>query len=305
MRQRRLAHAQNHLQVVRELGVPCPFSMKEFRLRLARYSGRPVNLEPAEFDSGSPSGIWFRKKGADYLFYESRTSPYYQAYVVLHLTAHAVLADLRGAVLDPGLVPAVNTELARLMLGDVSPSPVSDAEADGFAFAALCSARRFDTGFKTTRSLRRLEPLRRALLGAVPQAARASGQTAQPGATRRLHQAVIEIREAALALRPYRDPEIAVAASSAGRGAGLAGSELAVAVEAAVLAEAIQARQSGQATAGKPESPGDLFALRADLASEVAWLEKVSRAFRRVTCDCDCAGTASGRLDRSGDSPFG
>lgn len=279
LRRARRARVQRHAQVAKDLAIPRAFSMSDIQQSLERHSGRAVHVSPAELGSGSPSGIWFRKNGADYLFYEEHTSPFHQAHIVLHLAAHALLVGADRLVLDPRLTPAVGIELARLMLGDVAPSTLSDVDADNFAFLALRSACRPVNWFKARRSLRRLEPLRCALLSAVPQAARALGYTALPGATRRLCQAVVEIREAALALRPFRDPEVGAAASDAGRSAGLAGCDLAAAVEAAVLASAIGARRAGVPAQAKPDGQAiDSPDLTADLACEVDWLIRLSQA---------------------------
>jgi hypothetical protein len=276
-----MAGAQRHAQVAKDLAIPRAFSMSDLQQRLERYSGRAVHVSPAELGSGSPAGIWFRKNGADYLFYEQHTSPFHQAHIVLGLAAHALLVDADARMFDPRLTPDLGIELVRLMLGDIAPSPLSDANADDFAFLALRSACQSVNWFKARRSLRRLEPLRCALLSAVPQAARAPGYTALPGVTRRLCQAVVEIRDAALALRAFRDPEVGAAASDAGRAAGLAGRDLAAAVEAAVLADAIRACHAGEESGAKPGSQAiDPPLLTADLACEVDWLIHLSRAFR-------------------------
>lgn len=282
--QARTARARGHAQVAKDLAIPRGFSLSDLQQLLERYSGRAVHVSSAELGSGSPSGFWFRKNGADYLFYEQHTSPFHQAHIVLHLAAHALLADADVRVFDPRLTPDVGMALVRLMLGDVAPNPLSDVDADDFAFVALRSACRSVSWFKARRSLRGLEPLRCALLSAVPQAACAPGYAALPGVTRRLCQAVIEIREAALALRPFRDPEVEAAASDAGRAAGLAGRDLAAAVEAAVLADAIRASHAGEASRAKPGSQAsDRPLLAADLAGEVDWLIRLSCAFQRLS----------------------
>ena len=116
------------------------------------------------------------------------------------------------------------------------------------------------------RLLRQLRPLHAALLGAVPEAARPE-VPGRPGPMVRLHRAVVEIREAVLALRPYVDPELAAAARKVVHPAGLAGDEAAAAVEASVLAAG--------GVPGWQHMPGP------DLPSEAAWLVRVARAFDR------------------------
>jgi len=62
------------------------------------------------------------------------------------------------------------------------------------------------------RLLRQLRPLHAVLLDAVPEAA-CPEVPGRPGPRVRLHRAVVEIREAVLALRPYAGPELAAAAA--------------------------------------------------------------------------------------------
>lgn len=276
----RTARAQRLAQVAKDLAIPRGFTMHDLQQKLTRVSGRAVHISSAELVSGSLSGFWFRKNGADYLFYERHTSPFHQANIVLYLAAHALLAEPDGRLFDARLLPTVGIELAKLMLGDIAPSTVSDVEADDFAFLALRSAGRSVNWLKARRSLRRIEPLRCALLSAVPQAARALGYAALPGATRRLCQAVVEIREAALALQPFRDPEVGAAAIKSGCALGLTGRDLAATVEAAVLADAIRGRRVGEPLRAKPDSQAiDSPLVTADLVGEVEWLIRVSRAF--------------------------
>lgn len=266
--------------VVRRLAVPVPFSMSGFGAALQAQIGRPVVLAPVVLPPGAPSGLWFGTRSADYLYYEERTSLFHQAHIVAHLAAH-LMASQGMAVFDARLAPDLSPELVRLILGDVAPSPVSDAEAETFAFLALAGV-----GHVPDRAARRLArelaPLRAALVGAVPEAAWAGLAWDRPAARCRLHRAVIEIREAALALWPYRDLRAASADVAAALASGLNGDEAAAAAEAAILGQAIRAkitgappcRTQGDALAGPVTGP--------DLASEAAWLARVSRAFART-----------------------
>lgn len=94
----------------------------------------------------------------------------------------------------------------------------------------------------------------------------------------RLHRRVIEIRDGQLALRPYRQPDVAQTAQRRGQQRQLVGEDLAAAVEAATLAAAVESKVAGQPalplTSTAP-SPGGLR-----LSEEVSWLSKVSRHLR-------------------------
>ncbi|NJC70647.1 hypothetical protein HC031_13125 [Planosporangium thailandense] len=139
---------------------------------------------------------------------------------------------------------------------------------------------------------RRLAPLWRALLAAVPEVALAAGD-AMTGDFRRwqirirLYRRVIEIRDAQLVLRAYCDPLAVRQAEEDGRHQGLAGDRLRALIDAAVLVTALQAvgagKRSGTATATRPatEVGTDTEALAGDasLASESRYLEMVAAAF--------------------------
>jgi hypothetical protein len=96
-----------------------------------------------------------------------------------------------------------------------------------------------------------------------------------------LHRQVMAIRDAELALRPYRDADTAAAAESAARKAGLPGNEHAAAVEAAVLTTAAAAARAGRPPRRQAEEPVRPPWLGPDLRSETAWLAMVARALAR------------------------
>jgi hypothetical protein len=285
----------------RELAVPVPFTMDGLRSRLQDRAGRAVQVAPAALEPGAPSGLWFRMAGVDYLYYERLTSPFHQAHIVLHLAAHLLLSDQTGPpVLDRRLAPDVSPELVRIMLGDTAPSPVSHRDAETFAFLALEAASPTVTRAAARRLLRQLAPLRSDLLRAVPQAA--GSRPAEP--RHRLYQAVVEIREAALVLRPYQDQQNSAAAGAARQGSTLAGSESAARAEAAGLAQAIRAARASFPR--RPEASAvPIFVPGADLASEAAWLARVSRAIARCRPGGRAGGSWVPRIAPGGDWPGG
>jgi hypothetical protein len=263
--------------LARELAVPVPFSMDGLRSRLDRMSDRVVELAPMIMEPGAPSGVWFRTDGADYLCYEAGTSAFHQAHIVVQLAAHTLLAGAAGPTADARLVPDVSPRLAEVMLGDAARSLVSETEAEDFAFRALEGISGFPSGLGARRALRQLRPLRGALLAAVPEAAHRAASGGPAGARSRLYWAVIEIRDAALVLRPYRDRREATVSA-----AGLAGDELAAAAEAAMLAGAVRARKAGQPVRPAAAGAGYVPVAGGDLRSEAEWLVKVARAFSRL-----------------------
>ncbi len=271
---------QRCADVVRDLAIPVPFDLREFRACLERHTHRTIELVPAILAPGAPSGIFFRTTGADYLYYEQQTTPYHQAHIVLFLATHMLRGEVDDASFDRRLVPDVSPELLRLMLGDISDSTVTRADAEEFAFLALDRARLAACpSFLARRALRQLRPLHSALREAAAGDNGAVASGVRPAVRFRLHQQIIEIRDAALALRPYRDPEVASAATVVAKTARLVGDELMAVVEAAVLAAAVRTKNAGNPERRPAADTGWPPTLGADLRSEAGWLMKVSRAF--------------------------
>ena len=270
-------------EMIRELAVPALSELREFRACLERLTGRVAELVPVVMEPGAPSGTWLRTGVADYLFYEEQTSRFHQAHIVLSVAAQLLLGDTAEPSVDPRLVPDVSPQLIRLMLGGAVCSPVTQREAEELAFLAVEHARPVSYPQPLARrALRQLRPLHAALRAAVPQIAATAAPRIWTSPSLRLHRQVIQIRDAALALRPYRDPEAASAATSTACAAGLTGEELAAAGEAAVLAAAVSTRRSGQPVPRTPARTGGLPMPGPDLRSETAWLVKVSRAFAQL-----------------------
>ena len=269
--------------LIRELAVPAPFELGRFARCLERQTGRYIEMIPAVMTTSSPSGARVRTAGADYLYYEEETSPYHQAHIMLFLAAGMLLAAGPGPSVDPRVTPDVSPQLLRLMLPGTTGGTVDHLEAETFAFLALKHVGLAALPLPLAwRAIRQLGPLRSGLSEAVPEVASARVSGPWPASTLRLHQQVIEIRDAALALRPFRDQEVASDAAKAGRAAGLAGDDLDAAVEGAVLAAAVRARNAGHPVRQPDDAAGPTTAPGRDLRSEASWLAKVSRAFSDV-----------------------
>ncbi|RSM40007.1 hypothetical protein DMA12_28215 [Amycolatopsis balhimycina DSM 5908] len=132
------------------------------------------------------------------------------------------------------------------------------------------------------RLYRRLSPLWTDLYRADPEIALdPPGAVALGNLKLRLYRRVIEIRDGLLALHPYRDPMVAVAARRGAQRAGLAGRSLEAEVEAAVVAEALLARARGAA----PREPAAVVSGGGDLASDTTYLRDVADAYRRKIGD--------------------
>ncbi len=262
-----------------QLGPPVPFTMHGLQSCLEQHSGRAVRLPSPTMPPGAPSGAWLQTDSTDFLFYEEQTSPFHQAHIVSSLAAHIVMGDKAAGTIASQLVPKVDLPLGRMIPGSQIGDAVSRAEAERFAIEVLRRSGQFPGDLRARRLLRRLRPLRSALLAAVPSAAQT---TADPGvprdATFRLYCAVIEIRDAALALRHDGSPGRAGTASTPDPLRRIADQSLGVAVQAAHLIRGLDREADG----GRPDRCADVTSLetsRADLRFEAATLAKVSEAF--------------------------
>lgn len=143
--------------------------------------------------------------------------------------------------------------------------------------------------FERYRACRRLYPLWRLLRSATPAIALPTLFSPPNSAladalgvndtSLRLHRRTIEIRDGIVALRPYRDPALAVLAEVHCRRAGIAGREREAIVEAAMLAAAARAKVQNLPLA-RPQS--SVATLRPDDLvghdEEIVYLQRVAAA---------------------------
>ena len=144
----------------------------------------------------------------------------------------------------------------------------------GCTIPSLAAGRRW---LLDSRARRRLHPLWTAVYRANPDIALFSRET-RPELRLQLYRQVIEIRDGQLALRPFLDPRAAQISRRLGHEAGLPEPDIAAISEAATLAAAITAKIQGQPPHPPyPDPPTPRGGT--DLATEIAWLQQVSRAF--------------------------
>lgn len=127
----------------------------------------------------------------------------------------------------------------------------------------------------------RLRPLWALLLEATPDVRLPNQPGTRLSARYRLHRRVIEIRDAELALRPFRDSHAAREAADATRLAGLASDERAAIIEAVMIVTALDARRDGVDPHGGHHAGRAFSEPRNDLESETDRLLLVSRAVWR------------------------
>jgi len=127
----------------------------------------------------------------------------------------------------------------------------------------------------------RLRPLWAMLLDGVPDVRLPQQPGTWLAARYRLHRRVVEIRDAQLVLRPFRDSRATAEAADAARLAGLPQDERDAVIEAAMIVSALGARRNGAAPASSPDAGHGLPEPGNDLESEADRLLRVSRAVRR------------------------
>jgi diguanylate cyclase (GGDEF)-like protein len=126
----------------------------------------------------------------------------------------------------------------------------------------------------------RLRPLWALLVEAAPDVKLPAPPGTEFSARYRLHRRVIEIRDAQLALRPFRDSQAAREAADAAWGAGLPDDERDAAIEAVMIVTALDARRRGAEVQGGGDAGRILSEPCNDLESETARLLLVWRAVR-------------------------
>ncbi|MBQ1076772.1 hypothetical protein KBX06_27010 [Micromonospora sp. C31] len=133
-------------------------------------------------------------------------------------------------------------------------------------------------------SYRRLEPLWRDLIAALPELELDPSLRRPLAAVRDIDYAltrrVAEIRDGRLALRPYLDVGVTALAEQFAEQAGLTTDERRAAVEAAHLACALRRRRAGL-VAAVPQPADELHRPDGGYAGEVAWLTLVTDAYAR------------------------
>ncbi len=269
---------QHVTALARKIDPPRPFTLDGLGSSLERHCQRAVHMVSITMTPGDPSGVWLRSEGADFLFYEERTSAFHQAHIACSLAAHLLAAGTPEGRIDRRLIPNVDPRPTGMLPGTEVGNAVSRSEAEMFALEVLRQDGLFPGTLQARLLLRRLWPLRSALVAAVPSAAEAGVAASAPSQTAvyRLYRAVVEIRDAALALRPYGAPGMSAAATTHGPTTQTAGR----ATAAAAAAEVVSATSVTRWDTGRPAASAAV-ALPADLGFEAATLAQASQTFVR------------------------
>jgi hypothetical protein len=123
--------------LVRQMKVPRPFDLQQFKSELEQTRGRQIKFVPVKTTSKSPCGLHLAVDDVDYVFFEASTSPLHQVHIALHELGHVCFGHegispfsvefLARAM--PNLDPAA----LRRVLGRTSFTAAQEQEAEMFA----------------------------------------------------------------------------------------------------------------------------------------------------------------------------
>lgn len=128
------------LRLIAGLDVPVPFDVDDLCARVAARRGRPLRLVPVETTGEDQlSGFWAGYAEDDVIVFESGTTPYHRACIVLHELGHILFdhhpaSDLATDVADA--VPDASGAALR-MLGRHAYPDLEEQEAETFATLLL------------------------------------------------------------------------------------------------------------------------------------------------------------------------
>lgn len=145
-----------------QVQLPEPFTLEALCEQLGRQRGRDIRVTRAPMPAGL-YGAWIAGSAVDYIFVEQQTSPVHQEHIVLHELGHLLCGHEPGPLLadhPAALLPSLNGEMVRRMLGRTSYTATQEREAELLASLISQRARREEAGRSAVQSsgvLRRLE----------------------------------------------------------------------------------------------------------------------------------------------------
>ena len=135
-----------YARTLREIGVPAPFDLDEFRGRLERHRGRSIYLVAILSMPEAFSGLWLGTRDGDYVFYPQGVTPLHRAHIVLHefshmLLGHGAAAKDRRCIAEL-LTPGLSSRIVQLALGRNGYTTAEERDAEVMASMLLERATR-------------------------------------------------------------------------------------------------------------------------------------------------------------------
>jgi hypothetical protein len=127
-------------RLIAGLDIPVPFNVDDLCARVAARRGRPLRLVPVETTGEDQlSGFWAGYAEDDVIVFESGTTPYHRACIVLHELGHILFDHHPASDLATDVAAAVPdaSGAALRMLGRHAYPDVEEQEAETFATLML------------------------------------------------------------------------------------------------------------------------------------------------------------------------
>lgn len=133
---------------LQDLEIPDPFDVDELCAILARSRGRPMRFQPLHEPRmiDTPCALWIAYEHEDVICVENATSPFHREQFIAHELGHMLCNHVTPVQLEGDyahrLVPDLDPDLIKLMLGRTSYTTEQEREAETLATLILSRARR-------------------------------------------------------------------------------------------------------------------------------------------------------------------
>ncbi|HZM76424.1 MAG TPA: hypothetical protein VFC19_11885 [Candidatus Limnocylindrales bacterium] len=122
--------------LLRDLPTPVPFNVRALCEQVAARRGRPIRLIPVSGLTGV-CGVWIATDTTDLILYERETTLPHREHIVLHELSHLLCrhfpVSMPLAAQAQPLLPDLDPEMVRLVLGRAGYSTVEEREAETLA----------------------------------------------------------------------------------------------------------------------------------------------------------------------------
>ncbi|MBY8862060.1 hypothetical protein K7711_36675 [Nocardia sp. CA2R105] len=128
--------------LLRELGIHPPLDVETLCRLVGERQGRPIRLIAQPIPVPGPFGAWIATARADYIFFQSETTPSHQQHIILHELGH-LLASHRSEVDDESMIAMLSPDgglppqLVRRALQRTSYDTDQEREAETIASIIL------------------------------------------------------------------------------------------------------------------------------------------------------------------------
>lgn len=141
--------AERVCNLVRALGIPVPWDLRNLLKSIAATRGKPIRLVTyGGLGAYSRScGIWIGRLEDDIIVYDGTTSAYHAEQIILHELGHMLLnhcqpGSIQGPAHIPDLVPDIHPNTVQHVLGRNAFDSEQERQAELFASLMMSQRRR-------------------------------------------------------------------------------------------------------------------------------------------------------------------